>query len=328
MIQLTNVYKSYQEQPALQGVSLSVSEGQCAVLIGPSGCGKSTLLKTINRMVDIDEGEVKVRGKAVQEYEPEELRRNTGYCIQGVGLFPHLSVSENIAMVPKLLKWPEDKIIPRVKLLMELSGLPLSYLDKKPHQLSGGEAQRVGVCRALAADPPILLMDEPFGSVDPLNREKLQQAFIALQKELRKTVLFVTHDVEEALMVGDLIFVMNQGKVVAEGTPGQLAGSMESAFAKEFLGKEYPMKLLKRYTARDLPMASLPKDSGDITGSETEDMPLSLKNPPLTENSNLQQVLSRMLEENRTTLPILREDDTVRYITYEALVAHLKEMSQ
>jgi ABC-type proline/glycine betaine transport system ATPase subunit len=134
--------------------------------------------------------------------------------------------------------------------------------------------------------------------------------------------------VEEALMVGDLIFVMNQGKVVAEGTPGQLASSMESAFAKEFLGKEYPMKLLKRYTARDLPMDDLPKDGGDITGSATEDMPLSLKNPPLTENSNLQQVLSRMLEENRTTLPILREDDTVHYITYESLVAHLKEMSQ
>ncbi|NCB26835.1 MAG: ABC transporter ATP-binding protein [Bacteroidia bacterium] len=328
MIQLTNVYKSYHEQPALQGVSLSVSEGQCAVLIGPSGCGKSTLLKTINRMVDIDKGQVTVQGKPVQEYAPEELRRSTGYCIQGVGLFPHLSVSENIAMVPRLLKWPEDKIVPRVNLLMELSGLPLSYLDKKPHQLSGGEAQRVGVCRALAADPPILLMDEPFGSVDPLNREKLQQAFIALQKELRKTVLFVTHDVEEALMVGDLIFVMNQGRVVAKGTPGQLAGSMESAFAREFLGKEYPMKLLKRYAAQDISMVSLENNGEEIQVPETEDVALSLKTSPLTEKSNLQQVLSRMLEENRTTLPVLREDDTVSYITYESLVAHFKEISQ
>jgi osmoprotectant transport system ATP-binding protein len=319
MIQLNDVYKSYKTQPALRGISLNVPQGECAVLIGPSGCGKSTLLKTINRMIEIDQGQVQVNGKNVSEYRLEELRLQTGYCIQGVGLFPHFTVRDNIALVPGLLKWPVEKINNRVKDLMELTGLPLSYLGKKPRELSGGEAQRVGVCRALAADPPILLMDEPFGSVDPLNRERLQQIFVKLQKDLKKTVLFVTHDVEEALMVGDRIFIMNQGRVEAAGTPGHFAGTLEQGFAKDFLGCEYPLKILRRYSVMDL----------DLSGRQFSGVadPERLVLLP-EEDINLKQILSEMMRRNVQILQIEMPDEQVFEVNYADLVRHLHEVSQ
>ena len=212
--------------PALRDIDLTIAKGEFVCFLGPSGCGKSTLLKSINRMVDINGGRVIVAGRNVNDYQPELLRRQIGYCIQGVGLFPHLSVQDNIAIVPRLLKWKENDIRERTLRLMAISELPPAYLDKYPHELSGGEAQRVGVCRALAADPPILLMDEPFGAVDPLTREKLQAAFNNIQKELRKTVVFVTHDVEEAIILGDRIAVMNQGEVLLCATPGAMTDSL------------------------------------------------------------------------------------------------------
>jgi osmoprotectant transport system ATP-binding protein len=329
MIELHDVYKSYRPdaEPALNGVSLQIAAGECAVLIGPSGCGKSTLIKTINRMTAIDRGDVIVRGRPVQDYPLEELRLHTGYCIQGVGLFPHFSVRENIGLIPGLLKWPPEKVEQRVRDLMDLTGLPLAYLDKKPRELSGGEAQRVGVCRALAADPPVLLMDEPFGSVDPLNRERLQLIFVRLQRELKKTVLFVTHDVEEALMIGDTIFIMNQGRIEASGTPGHFAGPLEQGFAKSFLGSEYPLKILRKYSVKDLRLAAEPACPADLADAEAAlaaDGPDAL---PMSEDLNLKQVLAEMLRRNQQTLCLRDTDGGRLVIRYADLVRHLQEVS-
>ena len=262
MIEIKDLRKSYDGQLALDGVSLNVAGGELLILIGPSGCGKSTLLKCINRMVVADSGTIWVNGRSIFEYKEEMLRRGIGYCIQEVGLFPHMNVFSNIATVPRLLKWPEKKISERVDLLISISGLPQSYLDKFPSQLSGGEAQRVGVLRALAADPPILLMDEPFGAVDPQTRENLQKQFLSIQKELRKTVVFVTHDVEEAIFLADRIAVMEKGRIAAVGEPLELEYS-EDGFVKDFLGQEYSLRLLKRYEVDSLELYCIEKNELD-----------------------------------------------------------------
>jgi osmoprotectant transport system ATP-binding protein len=319
MIQLKQVFKSYHTIMALNGIDLDIPKGECVVLIGPSGCGKSTLLKTINRMVAPDGGEVLVDRINVTAYKPEMLRRQIGYCIQGVGLFPHFSVSENIAVVPRLLKWPETKINQRIHLLMEMSGLPLSYSDKKPRELSGGESQRVGVCRALAADPPVLLMDEPFGAVDPLTRERLQLAFNQIQQELKKTVVFVTHDVEEAILLADRVIVMNQGKIISSAAPGAFAGVIEEGFVKTFLGNEYPLRLLKRYTVQSLNPAEKPLWQG-VVNTEGETW--------LTQATNLQEMLSEMIRRNAQALPVILPDQRVVRIEYADIVQHLQEVSQ
>lgn len=250
-LSIRQVYKAYGDQQALKGVDLEVARGTCMVLLGPSGSGKSTLLKTVNRLIDIDLGEIYLEGTPITQYEATALRRQMGYGIQGVGLFPHYTVAQNIAVVPNLLKWPKEKIHQRLQDLLELAGLPQYFSSKYPRELSGGEAQRVGVLRALAADPPLLLMDEPFGAVDPLTREKLQQGFVAIQRQLKKTVIFVTHDVEEAIMLGDQIAIMRDGKIEACETPrGHLkAGSSE--FVRSFLGADYVLNLLSRYTLED-----------------------------------------------------------------------------
>ena len=262
MIEIRDLRKSYDGQLALDGVSLDITDGELLILIGPSGCGKSTLLKCINRMVVADSGAISVNGRSILEYKEETLRRGIGYCIQEVGLFPHMNVYSNIATVPRLLKWPEKTISERVGFLISISGLPQSYLDKFPSQLSGGEAQRVGVLRALAADPPILLMDEPFGAVDPQTRENLQKQFLSIQKELRKTVVFVTHDVEEAIFLADRIAVMEKGRVAAVGEPLELESTQDS-FVKGFLGQEYSLRLLKRYEVDSLELYCIEKGELD-----------------------------------------------------------------
>lgn len=252
MIKLKNIHKKYDEQDALRGVDLTINPGECIVLIGPSGCGKSSLLKSINRMIEIDEGTIEVFNKNINDYKVEDLRRKIGYCIQGVGLFPHLSVKENIAIVLRILKWNEDDINTRVNDLLEMTDLSPSYINKKPHELSGGEAQRVGVCRALATDPSILLMDEPFGALDPLTREKIQIAFRDIQKKLHKTVVFVTHDVEEAILLADRIALMNDGKILHLDTPNHFINLKQDEFGSDFLGKDYSLQLLKRFQLKDL----------------------------------------------------------------------------
>ena len=246
MIKFKGIAKSYGSTRAVDGVDLEIGRGELCVLIGPSGCGKSTLLRTVNRMVEPDEGEVRVAGRPVRERPVEELRRGMGYVIQGVGLFPHMTVGDNVSVVPRLLGMDRSAIAERVSRMLDLVGLSGDWASRWPRELSGGEAQRVGVARALAADPPILLMDEPFGSVDPLNRVRLQREFLAIQRRLHKTVLFVTHDVEEAIRLADRIAVMRSGRIIEHAAPEEFVASDAGSFVSDFLGLEYGVEILSR----------------------------------------------------------------------------------
>jgi osmoprotectant transport system ATP-binding protein len=246
VIRLEQVSKSYADgKVAVRELSLEVPDGRVMALIGPSGCGKSTTLRMVNRLIEPDSGSIFVDGREVHEFRAEELRRHIGYAIQGVGLFPHWTVRQNIGVVPGLLGWERSRIDARVRELLELVGLaPDTYADKYPAQLSGGEAQRAGVARSLAADPPVLLMDEPFGAVDPLTRDRLQAEFLRIQQALRKTVLFVTHDMDEAVKVGDHIAVMREGSLVQQDTPERVLAYPVDEFVGGFVGSERALKRL------------------------------------------------------------------------------------
>jgi len=249
MIELGGVTKRYASNIAVDRLTLHVKSGELAVILGPSGCGKTTTLRAINRMIEIDEGEVLIDGVDVRLRNPDELRRHIGYGIQSVGLFPHMTVARNIATAPLLLGWSSKRISARVAELLELVGLePAVFSRKKPHELSGGQAQRVGVARALAADPPVLLMDEPFGALDPLTRARLQQEFRRLQGILGKTVVFVTHDVEEALVLADRIALMRDGRLVQYDTPEALWQRPADEFVSRFFGGEFSLKMLSRFS--------------------------------------------------------------------------------
>lgn len=245
MIEFRGVHKTFGSVDALRGVSFVVPNGRVTVLIGPSGCGKTTSLRMINRMIEPTDGDVLVDGQKVGSFAPEELRRGIGYVIQSVGLFPHMSVRDNIGIVPRLLGSDKAERYKRADELLDLVGLdPGSYREKYPHELSGGEAQRIGVARALAADPPIMLMDEPFGAVDPLNREVLQKEFVALQRKLRKTVVFVTHDLDEAIRLADEIILMRDGEIVQQGPPERILAAPATEFVRNFVGNDRALKRL------------------------------------------------------------------------------------
>ena len=218
--------------PVLRGLNLAVEDGETLALVGRSGAGKSTILKAINRLLSPDAGEIVVRGRSTRDWEPFELRRSIGYVLQEVGLFPHLTVSANVAIVPRLLGWPSPRIAERVDTLLSLVGLPTAdYAHRHPHELSGGQRQRVGVARALAADPPLLLMDEPFGSLDPVTRSGLHREFRRIQSELRKTIVIVTHDMAEALALATRIGVLADGTLAALDTPPAIARSSDPRVA-------------------------------------------------------------------------------------------------
>ena len=211
MIEFKNIVKTYDGVGAVDNLSLKIEEGELCVLLGVSGCGKSTSLNMINRLIEPYSGEILINGKNVKDFKEVELRRSIGYVVQSIGLFPNMTVAQNVSVVPNLMKWDKKKTMKRVRELVQMVGLDVDqYINKYPSQLSGGEAQRIGVARALAADPKILLMDEPFGAVDPLNRSNLQNEFLKLQKELHKTVVFVTHDIGEAMKMGDKIALMSK----------------------------------------------------------------------------------------------------------------------
>ncbi|PLX70176.1 MAG: glycine betaine ABC transporter ATP-binding protein [Denitrovibrio sp.] len=252
MIELKNVTKKYGEDTAVDGVSLKIDKGDFCVLIGPSGCGKSTTLKMINRLIEPSGGEIFTDGLDVKKQKPEILRRGIGYVIQSVGLFPHMSVSDNIAVVPRLLKWENSRIDKQVNELLSLVELGSDYADKYPHQLSGGEAQRVGVARALAADADILLMDEPFGALDPVTREALQKGLLRIQKKLKKTVVFVTHDIDEAVRLATKIAIMKDGRVVQYDTPENILNNPADKFTEEFIGIDRALKNLTRMFVKDI----------------------------------------------------------------------------
>jgi osmoprotectant transport system ATP-binding protein len=248
VIVLENVSKHFPGgSNAVLNLSLEIPDGQTCVLIGPSGCGKTTTLRMINRLIDPDSGRVLVDNVDTRGVDPAALRLKMGYVIQQTGLFPHMTVGENVGTVPRLWRWDARRIDRRIDELLELVGLsPAEYRDRYPHQLSGGQRQRVGFARALAADPPILLMDEPFGAVDRITRERLQQEFISIQRSVRKTVVFVTHDIDEAVMVGDRICLMKmQAQVAQYDTPEVILTRPASEYVAEFLGRE---RLLRRMT--------------------------------------------------------------------------------
>jgi len=253
VITLKDVTKRYGETLAVDRVSLEVPAGEVCVLIGPSGCGKTTTLRMINRLIEPTSGTIEIDGRDVMSVRPEELRRHIGYVIQSVGLFPHLTVAENVATVPKLLGWERRRYEPKVLELLEIVGLPpAEYAASYPRQLSGGQAQRVGVARALAADPPLLLMDEPFGAVDPLTRERLQGEFVRIQRELKKTVIFVTHDVDEAIKLADRIALMRAGVLEQYDTPEALLDHPASKFVHDFMGADRALKRLGRARVGDV----------------------------------------------------------------------------
>jgi len=232
---------------AVNGLSLEVSEGEVCVIIGPSGCGKTTTLRMINRLIEPTSGRIIIDGEDTSEVGPEKLRQSIGYAIQNVGLFPHMTVATNIAVVPRLLHWEKERVAERITELLRLVGLaPEEYADKYPNQLSGGEAQRIGVARALAANPPMLLMDEPFGAVDPLTRERLQTQFVRIQQEVEKTVILVTHDLDEAIRMADRIAIMESGRLVQYDTPETILSRPANKFVHDFVGTDRALKRLSR----------------------------------------------------------------------------------
>ncbi|AFJ98926.1 ABC transporter ATP-binding protein [Cronobacter sakazakii] len=253
MIEFKQVSKFYNGGAAVKDLSLTFAEGAFSVLIGTSGSGKSTTLKMINRLVEHDAGEIRFAGEEIRQFSPEALRRRMGYAIQSVGLFPHWTVAQNVATVPQLLKWPKARIQARVDELLALLGLaPDAFRDRYPHQLSGGQQQRVGVARALAADPEVLLMDEPFGALDPVTRSALQQEMRRIHQLLGRTIVLVTHDIDEALGLAEHLVLMDNGEVVQQGTPLALLTAPRNDFVRDFFGRsELGVRLLSLKQVRD-----------------------------------------------------------------------------
>ncbi|QFH70690.1 ABC transporter ATP-binding protein [Enterobacter sp. E76] len=291
MIEFDGVTKYYQGRAAVEDLNLNFRKGAFSVLIGTSGSGKSTTLKMINRLVEHDEGRIRFAGEEIRNFSPQDLRRRMGYAIQSIGLFPHWDVAQNIATVPQLLKWPKARINQRVDELLALLGLdPAQFRRRYPHQLSGGQQQRVGVARALAADPEVLLMDEPFGALDPVTREALQQEMMRIHQLQGRTIVLVTHDVDEALRLADHLVVMDGGKVVQQGAPLALLSQPENAFVRDFFGRsELGVRLLSMRQVKDY-----------LTVGHCEGVPVS-------RDTTLREALSLFVERRCDELPVVDE---------------------
>ncbi len=270
-----NVSKSYKNAaaPAVNQVSFQVQPGSLVVLLGPSGCGKTTLLKMVNRLYEPSQGTIYLDGSDIRELEVTALRRQIGYVIQQVGLFPHMTVAENIALIPSLLKWEKERIQQRVDELLSLIHLePEEYRSRYPAQLSGGQQQRVGLARALAGDPKVLLMDEPFGAIDAITRASLQEEVMQLQNQLKKTVLFVTHDVEEALLLADKIVILKEGSLVQYDTPWNLLTNPANQFVRTLINADDRIRQLTVLKARDVMVSVTHPVAGMQTVSHTTDL--------------------------------------------------------
>jgi len=338
LIEFRGVSRRYGDSFAVRDLDLDIEEGRLVALIGPSGSGKTTTLRMINRLVEPDEGEIRYDGRPLLSYRPEDLRRGMGYVIQSVGLFPHLDVLDNVCTVPLLLKTPRGKAERRADELLALVGLdPAVYRRRFPRELSGGEAQRVGVARALAADPPVLLMDEPFGAVDPLQRARLQDEFLRIQRDIRKTVILVTHDLDEAVRLADTVVLMRDGRPVQIAAPATLLAEPADDFVRDFIGEDRSLKRLARVTAgsaaRPAPSVRIgrcaPEGDGSCDGPvqywavDAANRPVgrtlpgetarAWRTPPaaLPAGASLKEALAAMLESGATVVALVDDDEAL-----------------
>ncbi len=305
-----NVTKRYagRTEPAVRDLSLDVPAGEICVLIGPSGSGKTTAMKMVNRLISITEGDITIDGRSVKQLDVTELRRGIGYVIQQIGLFPHMSVEDNVATVPRLLGWDKRRTRERVRELLGLVGLDPDDAKRYPSQLSGGQRQRIGVARAMAADPPIMLMDEPFGAIDPITRERLQNDFLRLHRRIRKTVIFVTHDIDEAIKMGDRIAILRPGGVLAQyDTPDEILTNPADEFVASFVGSDRGLKRLSLRTLADIPLEPVDGEPG----------------PSIGEKTTLRDALSVLLTNESSCLVVVGEDGSPRGLCTVALISRL-----
>ena len=294
-------------EPAVRELSLTVPAGEICCLVGPSGAGKTTVMRMVNRLIDITEGDITIGGTSVRSLDATELRRSIGYVIQQVGLFPHMTVADNTAVVPRLLGWPKARIAERVDELLELVELPAAdYRERFPSQLSGGERQRVGLARALAADPPVMVMDEPFGALDPITRSRLQQELLRIQHRVRKTIIFVTHDIDEAILVGDRIAILREGGALAQyDTPEALLSRPADEFVARFVGADRGLKLLALRRVDELAL----------------EPPDGVERPSVGPATTLRDALSLMITARTSSLGVTDEGGSPRGVVTLDLLA-------
>ncbi|MFD2651895.1 ABC transporter ATP-binding protein [Brucella rhizosphaerae] len=312
MIEISNITRIYGAQTAVDNVSLTIEAGDVAVIVGTSGSGKTTLMRMINRLVEPSHGVIKIDGKDNRELPPHILRRGIGYAIQGHGLFPHRTIAENIGTVPTLLGWDKTRISARVDELLTLFRLdPAIYRDRMPHELSGGQQQRIGVARALASNPAILLMDEPFGALDPIIRDKAQEDLLAIQKHYGTTIVLVTHDMEEAIRLGSRIAVMDKGKLLQYATPEDIITKPATDFVHALLGggSDRVFRLLSLETVDNL------LEPGDADGDA------------ISSDTSLREALGASLWSGRSALPVSRDGQIVGRITRTAIEDHARRVA-
>jgi osmoprotectant transport system ATP-binding protein len=309
MIEFKGVSKTYpgSEKPVVNELSFEVPEGEVCVLVGPSGCGKTTSMRMINRLIEPSEGQILIDGEPNTAMSGTQLRRKIGYAIQQIGLFPHRTIAENIGTVPGLIGWEKGRIRSRTEELLELVGLdPGVYRDRYPAELSGGQQQRVGVARAMAADPPIMLMDEPFGAVDPITRERLQDEFLRIQQEIQKTIVFVTHDIDEAIKMGDKIAILKEGGILAQyDTPENILSAPNSEFVSSFVGSDRVLKRLSLTRVGDLDLEPV---NGHGDGL-----------PRLSRQTSLKDALSEMIGAGSERGVVVSDGNVLGSLTLDAI---------
>lgn len=313
--ELTKIFPNA-AQPAVNRVNFQVTSGELVVLLGPSGCGKTTLLKMINRLYEPSSGRILIEGTEVHELPVTGLRRRIGYVIQQVGLFPHMRIEQNIAIVPQLVGWEKERIDKRVDELLDMVRLPREYRKRHPRQLSGGEQQRVGLARALAADPAIMLMDEPFAAIDAIARTGLQDELLGIQRKLHKTILFVTHDVEEALRLADRIIVMRSGEIVQYDTPLQIITHPQNGFVQQLVGTE---DMLRRLSLMRVEAILAAKKEGEVNFGGSGQR--ARQEATISPQDDLRSALSRLLASQAEALTVIQDDQSLGSITFDDLRA-------
>ena len=315
-IVLDHVSKRYPgtKSAAVDDISMEIPAGEIVILVGPSGCGKTTTMRMINRLIEPTSGTITIDGEDVLSLDDVKLRREIGYVIQQIGLFPHLSIAQNVSLVPRMLKWKKQRTNDRVDEMLSLVGLePAEYRHRYPRQLSGGQQQRVGVARALAADPPVMLMDEPFGAVDPINRARLQEEFLAVQDKLRKTIVFVTHDFDEAIKMGDRIAVLDQGSKIAQyATPEEILSSPANAFVEGFVGHGATLKRLQLERLETV-------DLRPVTDADSAAPRVPIK-------ATLHDVLDEMIAKARESLVVVKDGKPIGSVALDDVLARVREL--